>query len=143
MYCILLCLVDIRDSKNKATTNIQFNVKLETDIFELQDPGQWVVTMMAQTYADGAISRSDPIPDTGLDTTQRDGRHQFPDWSVSDNAHLPLVEIVSLVIIKTSSCHQARTFDTDTFCLLNCQALDFSEVQNLSSFIFKGTHCFD
>ena len=32
--------------------------------------------MMAQTYADGAISRSDPIPDTGLDTTERDGRHQ-------------------------------------------------------------------
>ena len=99
--------------------------------------------MMAQTYADGAISRSDPIPDTGLDTTERDGRHLSPDWSVSDNARLLLVESVSLVIIKTSSCHQARTFDTDTFCLLNCQAQDYSEVQKLSYFIFRGTHSFD
>ena len=101
------------------------------------------MAMMAQTYADGAISRSDPIPDTGLDTTERDGRHLSPDWSVSDNARLLLVESVSLVIIKTSSCHQARTFDTDTFCLLNCQALDFSEVQNLSSLSFRGTNRFN
>ena len=91
--------------------------------------------MMAPTYADGAISRSDPIPDTGLDTTDREDRYQASDWSVADNAHLLLAESVSLVIIKTSSCHQPRTFDTDTFCLLNCQALEFSEVQKLSNCI--------
>ena len=42
----------------------------------------------APTYADGAISRSDPIPDTGLDTRERDGRYHASDWSVSDNARL-------------------------------------------------------
>ena len=90
---------------------------------------KWVLAMRLQHMQMGRYQDQTRYQILVLIPEERDGRYHASDWSVSDNAHLLLVEIVSLVIIKTSSCHQARTFDTDTFCLLNCQALGHFEVQ--------------
>ena len=102
-------------------------MKLETKIFELED--QWVLAMRLQHMQMGRYQDQTRYQILVLIPEERDGRYHASDWSVSDNARLWLVQSDIPVVIKTSSCHQTRTFDTDTFCLLNCQALGHFEVQ--------------